>query len=129
VAGLAAGLGGGIEQARGHGPAGDQVAAGTTLGVLSSAGGDAMARVVATGDGTAVVLDGVPPLPAGRAYQMWSLDGFEPASLGMLGDGSATTVPVDIPEGTVHVAISDEPAGGSLAPSGLIAGSGSLRAG
>jgi Anti-sigma-K factor rskA, C-terminal len=129
VAGLAAGALalGAVEQARDHGPAGVQVAAGTSLGVLSSAGGDEMAQVVETGDGTYVVLDRVPRLPAGRAYQMWSLDGPAPVSLGMLGDGGDVTVPVEIPAGTVRVAISDEPAGGSPAPSGLIAGAGSLH--
>ncbi len=60
---------------------------------------------------------------------MWSLDGPAPASLGLLGDGRDVAVPVDIPDGTVRVAISDEPVGGSPAPSGLIAGAGSLHAG
>jgi anti-sigma-K factor RskA len=128
VAGLAAGALGGVELARDDRPAGVQVAAGTTLGVLSSAGGDEMARVVEAGDGTYVVLDGVHRLPPGRAYQMWSLDGPHPVSLGMLGDGGEGTVPVELPAGTVRVAISDEPDGGSPAPSGLIAGAGSLHA-
>jgi anti-sigma-K factor RskA len=128
VVGLAVGALGTLEQVRDHGPADEQVAEGTTLGVLSSAGGDEMARVVEAGDGTFVVLKGVPRLPAGRAYQMWSLDGPEAVSLGMLGDGGEREVPVEIPQGTVRVAISDEPAGGSRAPSGLVAGSGSLRA-
>ena len=50
-----------------------------------------------------------------------------PASLGLLGDGTDTTVAVSLPAGTRRVAISDEPAGGSPAPSGLIAGAGTLR--
>ncbi len=128
VAALAVGALGTIERGRDQGPAGVQVAAGATVGVLSSAGGDEMARVVDTGAGTYVIFDGAPRLPDGRSYEMWSLDGPAPASLGMLGDGGDIDVPVDIPAGTVRVAISDEPAGGSPAPSGLIAGTGSLRA-
>jgi anti-sigma-K factor RskA len=111
---------------RGGGPApGGEVAA--TLGVLTAADGAEVARVRGGGGGAAVDLTGVALLPRGRTYQLWSLDGDRPASLGLLGDGTDTTVAVSLPAGTRRVAISDEPAGGSPAPSGLIAGAGTLR--
>jgi anti-sigma-K factor RskA len=75
-----------------------------------------------------VVLDDLPVLPAGRTYQLWRLDAGTPAtSLGLLGTGGAEAVPVTLPRGTTEVAVSNEPAGGSPAPSpGMIAAAGSL---
>ena len=96
-----------------------------TLGVLTAADGTEVARVVETGGRTYVALDAAGVLPAGRTYQLWSLDdGRPPVSLGLLGDGSDTSVAVNLPAGTTRVGISDEPEGGSPAPSGLIAGAG-----
>ncbi|HET8618110.1 MAG TPA: anti-sigma factor [Acidimicrobiales bacterium] len=112
---------------RGGGPAPGTEVAAPTLGVLIAADGAEVARVRAGRDGPAVELTGVALLPQGRTYQLWSLDGERPASLGLLGDGTDTTVAVSLPAGTRRVAISDEPAGGSPAPSGLIAGAGTLR--
>ena len=111
----------------GGGPAPGAEVAGETLGVLTAADGTEVARVVDGPRGAVVELVGVDPLPEGREFQMWSLDGPEPESLGLLGDGRDSTVPVALPAGTTHVAISDEPAGGSPAPSGLMAGTGTLR--
>jgi anti-sigma-K factor RskA len=90
--------------------------------------GDAEARVVDRGGSTYVVLDELPVLPAGRTYQLWSLEAGAPAtSLGLLGPGGAQAVPVTLPRGTSEVAVSNEPAGGSPAPShGMIAAAGSL---
>jgi len=112
----------------GGGPAPGAELAGETLGVLTAANGTEVARVVDGPRGAVVELVGVDPLPEGREFQMWSLDGPEPTSLGLLGDGRDPTVAVALPAGTTRVAISDEPAGGSPAPSGLMAGTGSLRA-
>ena len=112
---------------RGGGTAPGTEVAAPTLGVLTAADGAEVARVRADGGGAALELTGVAPLPRGRTYQLWSLDGDRPASLGLLGDGTDTTVAVSLPAGTRRVAISDEPAGGSPVPSGLIAGAGTLR--
>ena len=112
----------------GGGPAPGAELAGETLGVLTAADGTEVARVVAGPRGAVVELVAVGPLPEGRELQMWSLDGPDPESLGLLGDGRDATVPVALPAGTTRVAISDEPAGGSPAPSGPVAGTGTLRA-
>jgi anti-sigma-K factor RskA len=98
-----------------------------TLGVLTAADGTEVARVVESGGRTYMALDGVAVLPAGRTYQLWSLqDGRAPVSLGLLGDGADTSVAVNLPQGTTRIGISDEPEGGSPSPSGLIAGAGTL---
>jgi hypothetical protein len=108
------------------GPAGVPMAAARTAAVLDDATGRPMARMVERDGATYLVLDGLPPLPADRTYQLWSLDGPRPASLGVVGRGAARTVPVLLPAGTRRVAISDEPAGGSPEPTSAIAGSGRL---
>ena len=91
-----------------------------TLGVLTALDGTEVARVVDSGDRTYIALDGAGVLPAGRTYQLWSLnEGTPPVSLGLLGDGSDTSVAINLPEGTSRVGISAEPQGGSPSPSGL----------
>ena len=110
------------------GPATTEVAGpGLPVGVITAADGTALARVEADERGSYVEMtEAVGALPADRTYQLWSLDGPDPVSLGLLGTGVDPVVRVDLPEGTSSVAISDEPAGGSRAPSGLIAGTGDL---
>jgi anti-sigma-K factor RskA len=105
---------------------GTQVSAARTAAVLDDVTGRDMARVVDRGGATYVVLGDLPPLPADRTYQLWSLDGARPASLGVIGRGAARTVPVTLPPGTRRLAISDEPAGGSPEPTTAIAGTGRL---
>lgn len=73
-------------------------------------------RIVVRADRTAyVMVDGLAPAPAGREYQLWSTDGPTPASLGVMGDGSADASMV-IPATARSVAVSIEPVGGSTAP-------------
>jgi anti-sigma-K factor RskA len=48
-------------------------------------------------------------------------------SLAVLGPGTDPVARVTVPEGTTSVAISVEPAGGSPAPTGAIAGTGELE--
>jgi anti-sigma-K factor RskA len=97
------------------------------VGEITAADGTPVARVDADDRGSYVELMAVvPPLPTDRTYQLWSLDGPDPVSLGLLGTGADPVARVSLPEGTTSVAISDEPAGGSPAPSGLIAGTGDL---
>ena len=97
------------------------------VGVITAADGTEVARVGADARGSYVeMMDPMGQLPVDRTYQLWSLDGADPVSLGLLGTGAERVARVSLPEGTTSVAISDEPAGGSLAPSGLIAGSGDL---
>jgi len=111
----------------GDGGPGSGETAQRTLGVLTAADGHEVAKVVESGGRTYMALDGVAVLPAGRTYQLWSLDeGRAPVSLGLLGDGADTSVAVNLPPGTTRIGISDEPEGGSPSPSGLIAGAGTL---
>jgi anti-sigma-K factor RskA len=99
----------------------------TALAVLASDQAEPRARLV-TGDvGSFVVLDRLPTLPAGRAYQLWSLDGAAPVSLGVLGDGAERAVAVAVPTGTTQVAISDAPAAGEVQPTGPIVATGALE--
>jgi anti-sigma-K factor RskA len=72
------------------------------------------------------VLEGLPALSAQREYQLWSVDGPRPESLGLLGDGHDEAVPLSLPASTAKLAISEEPAGGSPAPTGPIVASGNV---
>jgi anti-sigma-K factor RskA len=98
------------------------------VGVLAAPDGTEIARVGADAEGSYVeLLEPMDALPAGRSYQMWSLDGPAPVSLAVLGPGTDPVARVTVPEGTTSVAISVEPAGGSPAPTGAIAGTGELE--
>ena len=93
---------------------------------LTSDDGAPQARLVTSDEGSFVLFDDLPALPAGRTYQLWSLDAATPVSLGVLGDGSAPAVAVAVPAGLGQVAISDAPAGGEPAPSGPIVATGQV---
>ena len=99
----------------------------TSLAVLAGEDQQPLARLVTGDTGAFVVLDDLPPLPAGRAYQLWSVDAAAPVSLGVLGNGERTWVAVTVPEGTGTVAISEAPATGEVAPTGPIVASGAVQ--
>lgn len=99
---------------------------GPTVAVLADAHGAGVARVVANDDGDVLVLDELPRLSAAREYQLWSVDGAQPVSLGLLGDGHDEAVPLDLPASTAKLAISEEPVGGSTTPTGPIVASGAI---
>ncbi|WP_420124677.1 anti-sigma factor, partial [Nakamurella sp.] len=69
-----------------------------------------------------VDVSGLPALPDGRTYQLWALSGepsTAPRSLGLLpaaATGAAQTVTQPTRPGEVAVAVTAEPAGGSVAP-------------
>jgi anti-sigma-K factor RskA len=96
------------------------------LAVLASPDGQERARLVRAEAGSFVVFDALPPLAAGRAYQLWTLDGPAPVSLGVLGDGTGEAVAVALPANTTVVAISDAPAGGEAQPTGPIVAQGQV---
>lgn len=99
---------------------------GDVLGDLTDPDDRPVARVVSD-DGTSfVMLEGLEPLPAGRTYQLWSLDGPQPVSLALLGDGRTDVLAVPLPATVSAVAISDEPDTGVVAPTGPIVATGSL---
>jgi anti-sigma-K factor RskA len=99
---------------------------GPTVAVLADARGADVARVVATDDGDVMVLERLRELQPGDTYQLWSVDGPRPVSLGLLGDGHDPAVRITLPPATAKLAISQEPAGGSTLPTGPLVASGTL---
>jgi anti-sigma-K factor RskA len=99
----------------------------TALAVLAGEDQRPRARLVTADTGTFVVLDDLPPLSPDRAYQLWSVDGAAPVSLGVLGNGEQTAIAVAVPEGIGTVAISDAPAAGEVAPTGPIVATGAIQ--
>jgi anti-sigma-K factor RskA len=110
----------------GSGTLADGSISGPTVAVLADAHGADVARVVANDDGDVLVLETLPALATQREYQLWSVDGPRPVSLGLLGDGHDEVVPLSLPESTTKLAISDEPEGGSIAPTGPVVASGAI---
>jgi anti-sigma-K factor RskA len=90
--------------------------------------GRPVGQVVVAGDEGYALVESLSPLPEGREYQLWSLDGDEATSLGMLGDGSGTAVAVRpvAPNASAHLAISEEPEGGNSSPTGAIVATGTF---
>jgi hypothetical protein len=96
------------------------------LATLADSEGRPVARVVADEDGAFVLLDALQDLPEGRAYQLWSVGGPEPVSLGMLGRDGTNTVAFRLPPTIRELAISVAPTSGDSAPSGEFQASGSV---
>jgi len=102
---------------------------GTTLVSLAGDEGGEVARVAVGSDGRAyLLLDELPTLPEGRAYQLWRLGDDDPVSLGVLGDGSTPVVALTVPRGSEQLAITIEPARGVVQPTGRIVASGAVQA-
>jgi hypothetical protein len=97
------------------------------LATLDDGAGDPVARVVADDDGAYVVLEGLQDLPEGRAYQLWSLTGPEPVSLGMLGRDGSNTVAFRLPPTITKLAISVAPTSGDVTPNGSFSASGDVE--
>jgi anti-sigma-K factor RskA len=99
---------------------------GGVVATLDDTGGQPVARVVTDEDGAYLVLEGLENLPEGRAYQLWSLTGPEPVSLGMLGRDGSNTVAFRLPPNITEVAISEAPTSGDAVPDGQFLASGSI---
>jgi anti-sigma factor RsiW len=93
---------------------------------LANGEGQPVARVVADDDGAFVLLDALEDLPEGQAYQLWSVGGPEPVSLGMLGRDGTNTVAFRLPPTIRELAITVAPTSGDSAPSGEFQASGSV---
>ncbi len=82
--------------------------------------------------GILVVADRLPEPPPGRVYQVWIIKGTEPVSAGLLDEQSRgrgmliVAPPRPGVEGSVTIAVSDEPPGGLPRPSGSIHLAGSI---
>lgn len=69
----------------------------------------------------------LPTLPTGQTYQLWGVGGTAPISLGLLGPsphGSTFTI-ASAPSAT-KLALTAEPSGGTVAPTGAIVASGTV---
>ncbi|WCB95770.1 hypothetical protein DSM104299_04520 [Baekduia alba] len=114
------------------------LAVGVVAGVLATGGGESTTTIRGTGPSGAQValavrddehgqlkLEHMPAPPDGRVYQVWLVSGQDSprpthALFSVSEDGSAS---IDIPEslkGTDQVLVSDEPPGGSPAPTGKV---------
>ncbi|KAB1911354.1 anti-sigma factor domain-containing protein [Micromonospora sp. AMSO31t] len=82
------------------------------------AGGRVTVVASASRDEGVAVLDGLAPPAAGRAYQLWLIGGRTSTSAGVLpaGRGGATML-LDGVRGKGFFGVTEEPAGGSVAPS------------
>ena len=96
------------------------------LATLADDEGQPVARVVADEDGAFVLLEALQDLPEGQAYQLWSVGGPEPVSLGMLGRDGTNTVAFRLPPTITELAISVAPTSGDTAPSGAFRASGGV---
>lgn len=97
------------------------------LATLQGSGGQPVARVVADEDGAYIVLEGLQNLPEGQAYQLWSLTGPQPVSLGMLGRDGTNTVAFRLPPTITNLAISVAPTSGDTSPTGPFEASGEIN--
>jgi anti-sigma factor RsiW len=93
---------------------------------LTTWGGRIEAGAAVLPDGTGYVIPaGLAALPTSRTYQLWTILGGRPVSAGLLGSAPGVTT-FRMPAGTTVLAITDEPAGGSRAPTGALIASGSV---
>ncbi|MDQ3757677.1 MAG: anti-sigma factor [Actinomycetota bacterium] len=79
---------------------------------LRSADGSIFAHAVVTPDGTGFLRAApLPPLAAGRTYQLWAVVGTERISAGLLGP-DPDVVPFQVAGDVLGLAVTEEPAGG-----------------
>ena len=88
---------------------------------LRSGDGGVVVSAVLLPDGRGYLYRGdLRPLPAGRTYQLWALGEADPISIGVLGRDPGV-VPFVVDPGISGLAISEEVAGGAVAPSDPLA--------
>jgi anti-sigma-K factor RskA len=100
---------------------------GARTGALTDADNTMAVDVVVDPAGHAFVMSGVlPALDAEHTYQLWSVDGGTPVSLGLLGSAPAMSV-VGVDSHVHALAITMEPVGGSAGPTTKPMASGTLN--
>jgi anti-sigma-K factor RskA len=95
---------------------------------LETSSHTALAQVVVVPSGQGYLVSSeLPPLGAGRTYQLWAVVGNRPISLGLLGD-SPRQIAFTMAGSTrpAHLSITAEPSGGSVSPTGPIIASGTV---
>jgi anti-sigma-K factor RskA len=89
---------------------------GSRTGVLTDSDNTMSVKVVVDAEGHGFVMtDPLPELPADETYQLWSATDGEMVSLGMLGSNPRMSL-VSIDAAVTELAITREPARGSVAP-------------
>jgi anti-sigma-K factor RskA len=97
-----------------------------TVTDLATDDGQPIGRVAVLPDGQAYLdADNLAAPDRGRAYQVWQLGGGDPIALGLLGPDELATFRLG--GDASGIAISDEPATGSVQPTGPIVASGELN--
>ena len=87
------------------------------LVALDDAEGTTYATAVVDDSGRAVLIStGLDALPEGRSYQLWAVGDEGPVSLGVLGPNPRLVSFGMVDGDSMTLAITDEPAGGSPAP-------------
>ena len=100
---------------------------GARTATLVDADGNALATAIVLPDGRGYLESSLPSLPSGRTYQLWSVGGPQTVSLGVLGRAPAVIAFAAAP-GTTSLAVSDESAGGAVAPTQAPVAVGDVRA-
>jgi len=100
---------------------------GARTATLVDADGNALATAIVLPDGRGYLESSLPSLPSGRTYQLWSVGGPQTVSLGVLGRAPAVVAFAAAP-GTTSLAVSDESAGGAVAPTQAPVAVGDVRA-
>jgi anti-sigma-K factor RskA len=94
---------------------------------LADEDGNVLARAVVLPDGTGYLTSELPPLPAGRTYQLWGFDGEDAVSLGVMG-ADPRVVSFQAAGNPGALAITEERAGGVAVSANDPAAVGRLRA-
>lgn len=92
-----------------------------SLGSVAPAGAARGHVYVSASRGLFFAAEALPPLPAGRTYQLWTIVAGQPVSHGIFepaGDGRAQVLAQAPPGAVQAIAVTVEPAGGVPAPTG-----------
>jgi hypothetical protein len=100
---------------------------GARTATLVDADGNALATAIVLPDGRGYLESSLPSLPRGRTYQLWSAGGQQMVSLGVLGREPVVVAFAAAP-GTTSLAVTDETAGGAVAPTQAPVAVGDVRA-
>jgi hypothetical protein len=100
---------------------------GARTATLVDDAGNPLATAVVLRDGRGYLDSSLPALPAGRTYQLWSVGGSQPVSLGLLGRAPSVVAFAASP-GTASLAVTEEVAGGVSAPTRAPVAVGEVRA-
>jgi anti-sigma-K factor RskA len=95
---------------------------------LDGAGHKRLAQFVLVPDGRGyLVTSTLPGLPNNRTYQLWAIVGGQPISIGLLGQSPyQSTFTLEGRPAPTKLAITVEPAGGSVVPSSPMVASGTV---